>query len=68
MFSLTFDHFDAACVFECLALRAFRQHGEVSPEFEEMRTMEGCHRKRMNDECFAKEKASVFMIYDQVAE
>ncbi len=30
--------------------------------------MEGCHRKRMNDECFAKEKASAFMIYDQVAE
>lgn len=56
------DHFDAVCVFQCLVLRAFRQHGELSQEFDEMRTMEAFHMEQISDEYFAMEKQSLGLI------
>jgi hypothetical protein len=56
------DHFDAVCVFQCLVLRAFRQYGERSQEFDEMRTMEAFHMERISDESFALEKQSLGLI------
>ena len=56
------DDFDAACVFECLAVKAYRQHGQDSSQLDAMSTMEACHRKRISDEFFAHEKQSLGLV------
>jgi hypothetical protein len=56
------DHFDAVCAFECLILRAFRQHGESSPEFDDFSNMEAFHRNRLSGVFIEQEKKSLGLI------
>ena len=56
------DHFDAACAFDFLTIRALRRYGRLSEEFALMDFMREFHVRSLGSEDTATEKKSLGLI------
>ena len=56
------DHFDAVCLFQFLMVRALRQDGEDSAEFEIMFFMSYYHQSQISQEVIATQKALLSLV------
>ena len=56
------DHFDSFCLFQFMLLKAARQYGDFSAEYQKMEFMSIYHDGNMDEEFISKEKMLLSLI------